>query len=90
MLRECMYKGEPACFHGWYQLAYPIDPSPSKGGHPGDQVAFPVAILELADGSLVRVTEAEFTFQAHPLDEQLLKRESFGRLIDSQEGGSPR
>ncbi len=90
MLRKCMHKGKTAYFHGWYQLAYLIDSSPFVGGHPGGQVAFPVAILELEDGSLVRAAETEFTFQAHPLDEQLIMPYDSVRTNKPQEEGAPR
>ncbi len=70
MLRKCLYKDVPAYFHGFYQVAYPIEPSPIRGGTPGGQMAFPVAILELESGSIVRVTESDFVFQDRPEDEQ--------------------
>ena len=87
MLRECVYNGQTAFFHGWFQVAYPLEPAPFKGGHPAGQVVFPVAILELTDGSVVRACEREFTFKERRLPERLYKRESRNVPAYPQEGG---
>lgn len=89
-LRKCLYNGEPAYFHGWFQVAYPIDPSPFKGGHTGGQMLYPVAILELDNGSLVRAAENEFTFQNPSVDERLNKTIFPARSATQQEGGGER
>lgn len=86
-LRKCLYNGKPAYFHGWFQVAYPIDPSPLKGGHPGGQVLYPVALLELEDGRMVRASEAEFIFQDPAVDERLIKPLYLNRAATRPEGG---
>lgn len=54
-LRECLYKGERYRFHGFFQRAYTHEGALTIGGFPAGQEAFPVAVIEHKDGSVVRV-----------------------------------
>ena len=51
-----------AFFHAFTTRAYPVEPSPLKGGHTGGQVIDPYAIIELEDGTvgLAELTSIKF------------------------------
>ena len=49
-------KERRAFFHQFTTRAYPIEPSPLKGGHLGGQYIEPVAIVEYEDGMVDCVT----------------------------------
>ena len=51
---------------------------------------YPVALLELADGSMVRASEAEFIFQDPAVDERLIKPLYLARAATREEGGGER
>lgn len=53
--RKCLVGDEEAYFHGVFQLADTVSPSPMVGGDPGGQIAYPVAVVEKQDGTLTTV-----------------------------------
>lgn len=55
--RPCLVgsKREKALFYGVFQNSYVVEPSPLIGGHPGGVVAYPIAVVELENGSLKTV-----------------------------------
>lgn len=61
-LRKCMVEDKMAFFHGCYQMAEPIAPGAWVGSHPGGQLAYPVAVVEMADGSLTTAGLANVRF----------------------------
>ena len=61
-LRKCLVGGEKAYFHGVFQYATPIEPSPMVGGQPGGQIAYPVAVVEMQDGTLTTVGVRDIHF----------------------------
>lgn len=56
---QCYAGGRLAIFRGIFQYATPIEPSICVGGHPGGQVARPVAVVQLKDGLFEMVELAE-------------------------------
>lgn len=55
-------KERRAFFHLFSTSAFPIEPSPLKGGHPGGQVSKPVAIVEYEDGTVETVIASRVRF----------------------------
>lgn len=51
-----------ATFHGFFQRARVIEPSPMIGGHPGGTVAYPVALVEFENGQVVGVEAVAIKF----------------------------
>lgn len=60
--RECFVGDKAAYFHGIFQYATVIEPSPMVGGHPGGQIAYPVAVVEMQDGTLTTVGVRDIHF----------------------------
>ena len=52
-----------ALFHCWEHIGQVIDPSPLKGGHPGGQIAFVRALVEMPDGSMRSVAPGSIEFR---------------------------
>ena len=66
-----------AFFHLFSTSAYPVEPSPLRGGHPGGQVSAPVAIVEYEDGAVelvdpcrVRFLDTKELMEQHARDEK--------------------
>lgn len=55
-------KERRAFFHLFTTRAYPIEPSPLRGGHPGGQVSEAVAIVEYEDGTVDTVEPSRVRF----------------------------
>ena len=62
-LRKCLVGGEKAYFHGVFQYATPIEPSPMVGGQPGGQIAYPVAAVETLGGAMQTVRLGAVLFE---------------------------
>jgi hypothetical protein len=60
--RKCFVGDKAAYFHGIFQYATVIEPSPMVGGHPGGQIAYPVAVVEMQDGTLTTVGVRDIHF----------------------------
>lgn len=41
-----------ATFHMWSEYASVVEPSAMRGGHPGGQIKYPVAIIEYSNGQV--------------------------------------
>ena len=54
-MNKCVYNDTELILHGIFQKSYMIGESYAVGGHKGGQIAFPVAVIELLDGSLMEV-----------------------------------
>lgn len=52
-----------ALFHCWEQIGQVIEPSPLKGGHPGGQIAYTRALVEMPDGSMRSVSPSSIKFR---------------------------
>lgn len=53
--KERKAKERRAFFHLFTTKAFPLEPSPLRGGHPGGQVSTPLAIVEYEDGTVETV-----------------------------------
>lgn len=53
--RLCTVDGRKALFHNWAEISYVIEASPLRGGHPGGQVSYVVALVEYEDGTIEKV-----------------------------------
>lgn len=60
--RKCLVGEEAAYFHGVFQYATTIEPSPMVGGQPGGQISYPVAVVEKQDGTLTAVRFSNIRF----------------------------
>ena len=60
--RKCFVGDKAAYFHGIFQYATVIESSPMVGGHPGGQIAYPVAVVEMQDGTLTTVGVRDIHF----------------------------
>ena len=61
--RACWYRGDiPALFHCWIPVSEIVAPSLMVGGHGGGVVSGVLALLELEDGSMVRVAPGDIVF----------------------------
>ena len=61
--RACWYRGDiPALFHCWIPVSEIVAPSLMVGGHGGGVVSGVLALLELEDGSMVRVAPEDIVF----------------------------
>ena len=60
--RKCFVGDKAAYFHGIFQYATVSEPSPMVGGHPGGQIAYPVAVVEMQDGTLTTVGVRDIHF----------------------------
>lgn len=54
-MNKCIYRGSRHTLHGIYQKSYIIGESYAIGGHKGGQIAFPIAVVESSNGSLIEV-----------------------------------
>ena len=61
-LRKCFVGEETAYFHGVFQFADTVPPSPMVGGDPGGQIAYPVAVVEKQDGTFAAVRLGDIHF----------------------------
>ena len=61
-LRQCKVGDDYAYFHGFYQYAEPVEPSIQVGGPPGCQVSYPMAIVEMLDGTVVGLAAWKIKF----------------------------
>lgn len=61
--RKCKVLTEPAYFHGVFQEAWVVEPSIRVGGHPGGQMAYPVAVVESLSGTLRTVQIGDVFFE---------------------------
>lgn len=65
-LRPCIIKIEVGevrgIFHCWEHISEIIEPSPLKGGHSGGVVAATVGLVELDDGSIIKVYPTSIRF----------------------------
>lgn len=52
-----------ALFHCWEHIGRVIEPSPLKGGHPGGQISYTMALVELPDGSMREVAPSSIEFR---------------------------
>ena len=51
-LRKCKVKGIDGYFHKWSDKSEIVGPSLMKGGHPGGELKYTLAIIEHEDGSI--------------------------------------
>ena len=58
-----------ALFHCWVHESNVIPPSPLKGGHAGGVVATTLGLVELEDGSVVKVYPEDIQFLDSKFDE---------------------
>lgn len=56
----------PALFHGFFQEAYVVPPSPMRGGHQGGQNAHIVAVVEYDTGEVEKVEAYRIRFLDSP------------------------
>lgn len=61
-LRPCTVDGVKALFHRWEDYAAVLEPSPMVGGHPGGQIRYTYAIVELEDGQVKEVKPSKVVF----------------------------
>lgn len=61
--RKCFVGDKAAYFHGIFQYATPIEPSPMVGGQPGGQIAYPVAAVETLGGAMQTVRLGAVLFE---------------------------
>ncbi len=67
-LRPCVLLGnkahpdERALFHRWVDRAYIVPPSPMVGGDPGGQMWNVYGLVELEDGSVIKVPASSIRF----------------------------
>lgn len=65
-LRPCVAKIEAGeargLFHCWEHISEIIEPSPLKGGHSGGVISATVGLVELDDGSIIKVYPTSLRF----------------------------
>lgn len=65
-LRPCVVKIETGetrgFFHCWEHISEIIEPSPLKGGHSGGVISATVGLVELDDGSIIKVYPTSLRF----------------------------
>ncbi len=70
-MRKCKVNGQDGLFHRWGDVSYPIGASVVRGGYPGGQVTFPVAIVEmLPERTVIEARATEITFIDEPDGEE--------------------
>nr|DAG77276.1 MAG TPA: hypothetical protein [Caudoviricetes sp.] len=61
-IRPCLVGGKKHIFHQWENLAWVVNASPLRGGHPGGQRSLTMAIVEDENGQVHEVHPAEVEF----------------------------
>jgi hypothetical protein len=67
--RPCYVGGKKALFHKWEDVSEIVEPSIMKGGHGGGVVKGTLAIVELEDGTIKRVTPHIIQFADNKIKE---------------------
>ena len=60
--RPCLVEGKKYLFHQWENLAWVVNASPLRGGHPGGQRSTTMAIVEDEDGRVHEVYPSKVKF----------------------------
>lgn len=82
--RKCLVGDEKAYFHGIFQFADTVPPSPMVGGDPGGQIAYPVAVVEKQDGTLTTVALNKVRLYTQEVTVNLEPPKEFSQIISEE------